>query len=74
MSFQTIAGTSDGVFWWFPSLSEDQEKKLSIHQNYLVALTVYNYIQYNSDYKPCNLYTKEVDALNVTSLSVAVFS
>ena len=26
MSFKTI-GRSDGVFWWFPALSEDQEKK-----------------------------------------------
>ena len=26
MSFQIIAGRSDGVFWWFPALSEDQEK------------------------------------------------
>ena len=25
MSFQTIAGRSDGVFWWFPALSIDQE-------------------------------------------------
>ena len=38
MSFQTIAGRSDGVFWWFPALSEDQEKICRIHQNYLVAL------------------------------------
>ena len=28
MSFKTIAGRSDGVFWWFPALSEDQAKKL----------------------------------------------
>ena len=28
----------DGVFWWFPALSEDQEEKLSNSQNYLVAL------------------------------------
>ena len=28
MSFQTISGRSDGVFWWFPALSEDQEKNL----------------------------------------------
>ena len=27
MSFKTIAGRSDGVFWWFPALSEDQEEK-----------------------------------------------
>ena len=26
MSFQTFAGRSDGVFWWFLALSEDQEK------------------------------------------------
>ena len=26
-----------GVFWWFPALSEDQEKICRIHQNYLVA-------------------------------------
>ena len=40
MSFKTIAGMSDGVFWWFPALSEDQEEKNSwIHQNYLVALS-----------------------------------
>ena len=35
MSFKTIAGRSDGVFWWFPALSEDQEKISVIHQNYL---------------------------------------
>ena len=29
MSFKTIAGRSDDVFWWFPALSEDQENKLS---------------------------------------------
>ena len=29
MSFKTIAGRSDGVFWWFPALSEDQKNKLS---------------------------------------------
>ena len=30
MSFKTIAGRSDGVFWWFPALSEDlEEKKLN---------------------------------------------
>ena len=41
MSFKTIAGRSDGVFWWFPALSEDQEEKNGwIHQNYLVALKV----------------------------------
>ena len=38
MSFQTIAGRSDGVFWWFPALFEDEEKICWIHQNYLVAL------------------------------------
>ena len=38
MSFQTIAGRSDGVFWWFPALSEDQDKICRINQNYLVAL------------------------------------
>ena len=38
MSFQTIGGRSDGVFWWFAALSEDQEKNCWIHQNYLVAL------------------------------------
>ena len=37
MSFQTIAGRSDYV-WWFPALSEDQEKICRIHPNYLVAL------------------------------------
>ena len=37
MSFKTIAGRSDGVFWWFPVLSEDREKNCWIHQNYLVA-------------------------------------
>ena len=41
MSFQTIAGRSDGVFWWFSALSEDQEKISWIHQNYLVALMVW---------------------------------
>ena len=35
----TFSGRSDGVFWWFPALSEDQEKICWIHQNYLVALT-----------------------------------
>ena len=40
MSFKTIAGRSDGVFWWFPALSEDQEKNCRIHPNYLVALTL----------------------------------
>ena len=41
ISFQTIiAGWSDGVFWW---LSEDQEKNCWIHQNYLVALNVFNH-------------------------------
>ena len=39
MSFQTIAGISDGIFWWIPALSEDQEKIGRIHQKYLVALT-----------------------------------
>ena len=38
MPFKTIAGRSDGVFWWFPGLSEDQEQNCWIHQNYLVAL------------------------------------
>ena len=38
IAFKTIAGRSDGVFWWFPALSEDQQKKSWIHQNYLVAL------------------------------------
>ena len=27
MSFKIIAGRSDGVFWWFSALSEDQEEK-----------------------------------------------
>ena len=40
MSFQTIPGRSDGVFRWFPALSEDQEKNCRIHQNYLVAFTL----------------------------------
>ena len=40
MSFKTIVGRSDGVFWWFPVLSDDQEKNCCIHQNYLVALTI----------------------------------
>ena len=39
MPFQTIAGRSNGIFWWFPALSEDKEKNCRIHQNYLVALT-----------------------------------
>ena len=38
MSFKTIAGRHEGVFWWFPALSEDQEKICRIHQNYLVVL------------------------------------
>ena len=25
--YQMLGGLSDGVFWWFPALSEDQEKK-----------------------------------------------
>ena len=29
MLFKTIAGRSDGVFWWFPTLSEDQDFFLS---------------------------------------------
>ena len=29
MSFKTIAGRSDGVFWWFPAVSEDQDFLLS---------------------------------------------
>ena len=33
MSFKTIAGRSDGVFWWFSALSEDQEKYSWIHKN-----------------------------------------
>ena len=42
MSFITIAGRSDDVFWWFLVLSEDQERKRK-NQNrqnymYLVAL------------------------------------
>ena len=46
MSFKTIAGRSDGVFWWFPALSEDQEKNCWLHQNYLVALMQpWNYIK-----------------------------
>ena len=28
MTFKTIAGRSDGGFWWFPALSEDQEKEM----------------------------------------------
>ena len=35
VSFQTIAGRSNTVFWWFNALSEDQEKNGWIHQNYL---------------------------------------
>ena len=42
MSFKTIAGRFDGVFYWFPALYEDQEKICRIHQNYLVALIVLN--------------------------------
>ena len=39
MSFKTIAGRSDGVFWWFPALSRGQEFfLLLIYQNYRVAL------------------------------------
>ena len=43
MSFKTIAGRSDGVFFWYPALSEDQEFFFFflIHQNYLVALISY---------------------------------
>ena len=48
LSFKAIAGRSDGVFWWFPALSEDQEKICQIHQNYLVALTG-NKENFNSD-------------------------
>ena len=43
MSFKTIAGRSDGVFWWFCALSEDQEKICWIHQNYLVAFKLTNW-------------------------------
>ena len=43
MSFKTIAWMSGGVFWWFPALSEDQEKTCWIHQNYLAALTHFRY-------------------------------
>ena len=50
MSFQIIAGRNDGVFWWFPALSEDQEKNSWIHQNYIVALTV--------SYNICKTQTK----------------
>ena len=33
ISFKTIAGRSDCVFWWFPALSEDQvKKKIRNHQ------------------------------------------
>ena len=28
MSFKAISGRSDGVFWWFSVLSEDQEEDL----------------------------------------------
>ena len=48
MSFKTIAGRSDGVFWWFSALSEDQEKICRIHPNYLVALIWPNHIKTNS--------------------------
>ena len=44
MSFKTIAGRSDGVFWWFPELSKDQEQFCQIHQNYLVALILHIYV------------------------------
>ena len=43
MSFKTTAGRSDGVFWWFPALSKDQEFFCWIHQNYLVALKFKSY-------------------------------
>ena len=48
MSFKTIAWMSGGVFWWFPALSEDQEKICWIHQNYLVALICF-LLQLESD-------------------------
>ena len=38
MSFKTIAGGSNGAFWWYGPLSEDREKFKQIYQNYLVAL------------------------------------
>ena len=44
MSFKTIAGRSDGVFWWYPALYEDQEKNCWIHQIYLVALICLSHI------------------------------
>ena len=43
MSFKTIVGRSDGVFWWFPVHSEDQEKNCCIYQNYLVALMIFGH-------------------------------
>ena len=52
MSFKTIAQRFDGVFWWFPALSEDQERKKNcrIHQNYLVALIPNIILNWNSSY------------------------
>ena len=50
MSFKTIAGRSDGVFWWFPALSEDQEKtllnspKLSCGFNNKIVVTIVHYL------------------------------
>ena len=39
MSFKTIAGGFDGAFWWYRPLSEDREFFFLIYQNYLVALS-----------------------------------
>ena len=38
MSFKTIAGGYNGVFWWYGPFSEDQEFLKQIYQNYPVAL------------------------------------
>ena len=48
-----MPGRSDCVFWWFSTLSEDQEKNSWIHQNYLVALTWPNF-DFNHS-KPVNV-------------------
>ena len=46
MPFQRIAGRSDGVFWWFPALSEDQEKKLSNSPKLSCGFNLYVCIKY----------------------------
>ena len=68
LSFKTIAGRSDGVFWWFPALFEDQEKTCWIHQNYLVALTEW----YDADVVDAFRYSWEVPHVCKVNHSVMI--